>query len=297
MSVGWNRRLLFGAFALIGGGIAVSRPESSPAAAQVSISVFPVVGACGYSDTYGAARSGGRSHEGVDIIAREGLPLVAVANGTISKIVLDHPGALGGNYLRLSRADGTYFTYIHLSRFADGLFVGQQVVAGQIIGFVGQTGAAAGPHLHFEVHPFGGPPVNPTAVVNGAGGCGGKTAPTGSPASGVARQFDPAVKVFTSTTSKPARVAFGVPILGVAGVSATAQSVDITITLTGSGPGRAAIWPCGTRAGLRRGTPLTATKTARATSSRVTIRPGDGGRVCVVAESRVGVVVLVHASS
>lgn len=296
MSAGMNRRLLLGAFALIGGGIAASRPEPSPAAAPVSIAVFPVVGACSYSDTYGAARSGGRSHEGVDIIAREGLPLVAVADGTISKIVLDRPGSLGGNYLRLTRADGTYFTYIHLSRFVDGLFVGQRVVAGQIIGFVGRTGAAAGPHLHFEVHPFGGPAINPTAIVNGAGGCGGKTAPTGGQVSG-ARQFDPAVKVFATTSSKPARVAFGVPILGVAGVPATAKSVDITITLTGSSVGRAAIWPCGTRAGLANGTPLTATKSARATSTRVTIRPGDGGRVCIVAESRVGVSVVAHAST
>ncbi len=297
MSAGMNRRLLFSAFALIGAGVAASRPAPIPAAAQVSISVFPVIGACAYSDTYGDARSGGRSHEGVDIIARDGLPLVAVANGMISKIVVDRPGSLAGNYLRLSQADGTYFTYIHLSRFANGLFVGQRVVAGQIIGFVGQTGAASGPHLHFEVHPFGGPPINPTAVINGAGGCGGKTAPTGSPAAGGARQFDPAVKVFRTTTSKPARVAFGVPILGVGGVPATSKSVDITVTLTGSGAGRAAIWPCGTRAGLSRGTPLTATKSARATSTRLTVRPGVGGRVCIVAESRVSVSVAVHASA
>ena len=296
MSARWNQRLLLGAFALIGGSIAVSRPDPSPAASQVLISVFPVVGACAYSDTYGDARSGGRSHEGVDIIAREGLPLVAVADGTISKIVLDHPGSLGGNYLRLTRPDGTYFTYIHLSRFVDGLFVGQRVVAGQIIGFVGHTGAAAGPHLHFEVHPFGGPAINPTAVVNGAGGCGGQTAPTEGQVRG-ARQFVPAVTVFSTTTSKPARVAFGVPILGVAGVPATAKSVDITVTLTGSGRGRAAIWPCGTRAGLSKGTPLAATKSARSTSTRLTIRPGDGGRVCIVAESRVGVSVVVHAST
>ncbi len=297
MSAGMNRRLLLGALALIGGGIAASRPSVSPAAAQVSISVFPVVGACSYADTYGDARSGGRSHEGVDIIAREGSPLVAVVDGMISKIVPDRPGSLGGNYLRVSRSDGTYFTYIHLSRFADGLYVGQRVVAGQIIGFVGRTGAAAGPHLHFEVHPFGGPPINPTAVVNGAGGCGGETAPTSGQTAGSARKFDPAVKVFAPTTSKPARVAFGVPILGIAGVPAAAKSVDITVTLTGSGVGRAAIWPCGTRAGLSRGTPLTATKSARATSTRLTIRPGDGGRVCIVAESRVGVSVLVHAST
>lgn len=92
------------ASAAVRGGLTVTR-----------LSKFPVSGGCYYSDTWGAPRSGGRRHEGVDIIANEGTPLVAVTSGYIAKIVRDTPGSLGGNYFRLTAPDGTYFTYIHLS--------------------------------------------------------------------------------------------------------------------------------------------------------------------------------------
>jgi len=140
-------------------------------AGQIAIAQFPVQGLCGFVDTFGAPRSGGRHHEGVDIIAHAGQYLYAVADGTLTKQYIDAPGALAGNGWRLTRADGTYFFYAHLSAFAAGLHVGSVVKTGQIIGMVGMTGNAGTPHLHFEVHPYGGAAVNPTAVVQAVNGC------------------------------------------------------------------------------------------------------------------------------
>ncbi len=66
---------------------------------------FPVQGRCFFGDTWGAARGGGRTHEGVDIIANEGNLLYAVADGEISKLYWDQPGALAGNGLRLDAGE------------------------------------------------------------------------------------------------------------------------------------------------------------------------------------------------
>lgn len=148
----------------------VTTTTAAPATTVV-IQQFPVQGLCGFVDTWGAPRSGGRTHQGVDIIARAGLYLYAVNDGTLTKQYIDAPGALAGNGWRLTRADGTYFFYAHLSAFAPGLRVGSTVKAGQIIGLVGMTGNAGTPHLHFEVHPNGGPAVNPTAIVKAVNGC------------------------------------------------------------------------------------------------------------------------------
>ncbi|MEQ1702986.1 MAG: M23 family metallopeptidase, partial [Ilumatobacteraceae bacterium] len=145
--------------------------------APVVIKQFPVQGVCYFSDTYGAPRSGGRTHEGVDIIAKAGLFLYAADDGTLTKQYIDAPGALAGNGWRLTRADGTYFFYAHLSAFAPGLKVGSVVKAGQILGNVGMTGNAGTPHLHFEVHPRGGVAVNPTPIVKAVDGCKVTTVP------------------------------------------------------------------------------------------------------------------------
>ena len=74
---------------------------------------------------------------------------------------------LSGNGFRISQPNGTYFTYLHMSAFADGLGVGSPVTAGQVIGYVGKTGNAATPHLHFEVHPNGGGRGQPVPVGQG----------------------------------------------------------------------------------------------------------------------------------
>lgn len=140
--------------------------------------VFPVLGPCWFTDTWKAPRSGGRQHEGVDIIAKSGTPIYAVANGTITRVFLDHPGSLGGNAIRLTALDGTYFHYAHLSAFADGAALGASVVAGQIIGYVGSTGSSSTPHLHFEYHPGGGAASNPYLVVKPLDACKSTIPPT-----------------------------------------------------------------------------------------------------------------------
>jgi Peptidase family M23 len=145
----------------------------APPAAEViyPIQQFPVQGPCAFIDTYGAPRSGGRTHEGVDIIARTGLALYAVSDGTLTRQYTAATAALAGNGWKLTKPDGTYFFYAHLSDFAPGLAVGSKVVAGQTIGYVGATGNAGSPHLHFEIHPLGGSPINPTASVRAVDGC------------------------------------------------------------------------------------------------------------------------------
>ena len=134
------------------------------------ISVFPSQGRCSFADTWQQSRPGGRQHEGVDIMGVKGLALYAVVDGTITKMY-GADAALSGNALRLTASDGTYFFYAHLDSFAAGIAVGSVVKAGQIIGYMGATGNAGSPHLHFEVHPKGGAPVNPYPIVKAVDAC------------------------------------------------------------------------------------------------------------------------------
>ena len=134
------------------------------------ISVFPSQGRCSFADTWQQSRPGGRQHEGVDIMGVKGLALYAVVDGTITKMY-GADAALSGNALRLTASDGTYFFYAHLDSFAPGIAVGSVVKAGQIIGYMGSTGAAGSSHLHFEVHPLGGSAVSPYPVVKAVDAC------------------------------------------------------------------------------------------------------------------------------
>ena len=134
------------------------------------ISVFPSQGRCSFTDTWLQVRPGGRQHEGVDIMGVKGLALYAVVDGTITKMY-GADAALSGNALRLTASDGTYFFYAHLDSFAPGIAVGSVVKAGQIIGYMGSTGFAGSPHLHFEVHPKGGAAVSPYPVVKAVDAC------------------------------------------------------------------------------------------------------------------------------
>ena len=133
-----------------------------------TLQAFPVQGRCGFIDSWHAPRPGGRKHEGVDIIGARGLAIYAVADGVITKMLTG--GTLSGNSIRLTIADGTYFFYAHLDGFAAGLSAGQSVRAGQIIGYLGATGATSN-HLHFEVHPQGGAAVNPYPIVKAVDAC------------------------------------------------------------------------------------------------------------------------------
>jgi peptidoglycan hydrolase-like protein with peptidoglycan-binding domain len=141
------------------------------AAPAISISVFPVQGLCSYENTWHAPRGTNRLHLGVDIIAKEGNLLYAVDDGTITKMYSTATDKLAGNGVRLTRADGTYFFYGHMLRVADGIGIGVKVKAGQVLGYLGKTGGTTTPHLHLEVHPFGGEAIDPTPVVAAVDAC------------------------------------------------------------------------------------------------------------------------------
>jgi hypothetical protein len=126
--------------------------------------VFPIDGRFWYGNDFGAPRAVGGGHTGCDIFAVKGTPLVAVQDGTIEEL---RWRSLGGYSFHLVNDRGDYFYYAHLERYADGLANGQRVSAGEVIGYVGNTGNArtTPPHCHFEVHPGSAGPVNPFAYL------------------------------------------------------------------------------------------------------------------------------------
>ncbi len=133
-----------------------------------------------WSDTFGAARSGGRGHVGVDMMGPKMTPLVAAVDGTITWMRSN-----GNNMLVITDAEGWEYWYIHINNdtpgtddgannyneaFAPGIEVGTEVVAGQVVAFMGDSGNAegSGSHLHFEIEDPDGRNLNPTLSVNDA---------------------------------------------------------------------------------------------------------------------------------
>jgi peptidoglycan LD-endopeptidase LytH len=121
--------------------------------------VCPVQGPHSFSNDYGAARPGGRSHQGNDILSPRGTPVVMNVSGTLSH----NFSGRGGNSYFLHGDDGKTYFGAHLDSYSGAT---GRLPIGTVIGYVGTTGDAAGgpPHLHFEMH-VGGSPVNPYSTL------------------------------------------------------------------------------------------------------------------------------------
>jgi len=132
--------------------------------------VFPVFGPARYVDGYGTAAAAGGYQSGDDIFGQLGQPLVAVASGSVFDVGWNR---FGGNRFRLRDHDGNVFYYAHLAAFSTSVRDGAHVSAGEVVGFMGDTGTSEDgrAHLHFEVHPvsllyFGaGGAVDPTSYL------------------------------------------------------------------------------------------------------------------------------------
>jgi len=166
------------------GTIVAVKPDKAPpveVAQQVVVGpaglAIPVVGvkASDLVDTFDAARGAGRRHDAIDIIAPEGTPVIAAADGTIEKLFFSKGGGGITIYERSTDPRWMYY-YAHLQGYAPGLAEGQQVKRGQVIARVDHTGDASpsGPHLHFAINSMApgerwwqGTPINPYPLLAG----------------------------------------------------------------------------------------------------------------------------------
>jgi len=147
-----------------------------PAGAVVRDIEFPAVGDVSYQDDFGDPRSGGRTHEGVDIMGEKMMPLVSAVDGWVRYVTV--PEASWGYGLELEDADGWRYWYLHINNdtpgtddglggeanaFAPGIYRGARVTRGQTVAYMGDSGNAerTGAHLHFEIHDPSDTPVNP----------------------------------------------------------------------------------------------------------------------------------------
>lgn len=187
---GW---LAGGAIIVLLGGTAESKPVvrtaslaprtatavTSPVVTNIPVSndhvIMPVLGVLpeDLQDTFEQARSGGRVHRALDILAPRGTPVVAAVDGTIRKLFSS--GAGGLTIYQFDRDESRVYYYAHLDSYANGLHEGEVVRQGTVIGYVGTTGNAppGTPHLHFavEILPptkewWKGEPVNPYPILH-----------------------------------------------------------------------------------------------------------------------------------
>ena len=130
-------------------------------AVQIGFGRFPVGGRANFSDDWWQPRFTPvfHLHQGTDIFAAQGTPVRAPFDGVLRQ----SNEAVGGMSDYVTTPDGTFFYMAHLSAFVEGQKSGQTVKAGDVVGFVGATGDAAGgaPHCHFEIHPKGGAATDP----------------------------------------------------------------------------------------------------------------------------------------
>ena len=154
-----NHILVAGEKALLAAGV---DPDQ---AARLAYGNFPVAGPAAWVDDWHAPRFTGttfRYHLGLDIIAGYGTPIRSPADG-IAHISND---ALGGLAVKVFVPDGTFFYMCHMSATAQGLVDGQPVKAGDLVGYVGQSGDATGPHLHFGIYQGGTTAIPPKPIVD-----------------------------------------------------------------------------------------------------------------------------------
>jgi murein DD-endopeptidase MepM/ murein hydrolase activator NlpD len=137
--------------------LSVSAPAPAPVpAAPISLAttgskVFPVQGPYSFGGEgarFGAGRTG-HIHQGQDVVAAEGLPVVSPVNGTVFSVAYQASGA--GHYVVVAGADGRHYVFMHLQTGSIVVANGAPITAGQRLGSVGNTGASEGPHLHFEI--------------------------------------------------------------------------------------------------------------------------------------------------
>jgi Peptidase family M23 len=177
-------------------GAALVCAAGSSAKTDVPPLLFPVVGPVEYTNDFGAPRAGG-PHQGNDLLGTKRAPVVAVEEGTVKFWTTS---ANAGCMLYLYGVSGTMYEYIHLNNdltsgndnkgkcvdgvsYAPGLIDGEHVDAGQMIGYLGDSGDANGihPHLHFEVHPNGKRAVSPYPYLKKATQLLVPAPPAGSP--------------------------------------------------------------------------------------------------------------------
>jgi murein DD-endopeptidase MepM/ murein hydrolase activator NlpD len=115
-------------------------------------------------DTWGGARSEGRKHEGIDIFAKRGTPVLSSTEGIVSDVGSNR---LGGLVVWVMGPGGQRHYYAHLERQAD-VEAGMRIAAGRVLGYVGNSGNAKGtpPHLHYGVYGMGGA-INPYPLLRG----------------------------------------------------------------------------------------------------------------------------------
>jgi putative cell wall-binding protein len=184
------------AAAVVGPPVAVQAATST---SEVHPIVFPVIGEVHYTDTFGAPRSGGRAHEGEDLLGQKMQQLVAADSGTIRHLVW--PEASYGNYLQIVADDGYVYSYVHINNdtpgtddgkaarddvYGPGIDNGVHVERGQLVAYMGDSGNAetTQPHLHFEMHRPDGSLMNPMASLDAASHLdapAGQTAAAASP--------------------------------------------------------------------------------------------------------------------
>lgn len=175
---------------------------------------FPVAGLVTWYDDFHDPRYNPTPHlhQGNDLWADAGVPVRSPAAGVVGLTT----EAVGGISVYVTTPDGTYYYMTHLSGFADGLATGDTVEQGQVVGYNGATGNAAGgpPHVHFEIHPGGGGAVDPKPILEGwiaealaavptlLGGSGGGAHPRVLISTGELRRFDVPVLATAERSAK-----------------------------------------------------------------------------------------------